>query len=190
MPVGRLTTTDADIAKTLATMVEHLGRMTDPSYGKKLRDDLLTLPDEVKAQQDAAQTLIGRANSLKAELQKQESDANEKLAQRERNVKMREAAVDQDKELKKEALAIKEANEAKAKELLAEKLRLEGISNGHKEIEKKHAEAKKTLDERANAIAEADKKLEEKRKEIAAYEKEVNETADQMTSLVRSKVRK
>lgn len=190
MTAGRLTMNDAQIAQILLTIAEHQSRLADPAYSKKMREDLMKLPDDVAAQMAAAQSVIAQGNALKAELKKQEDEANDRLKQRENAVKVREAAVEQHKMLKSEAeaaevraKAVREENKAKEAQLLA-------TSKQHESTTKKHQDTLKEIEASRAKLAVENTALEAKRKEIADYEREVNETASQMATLVKAKVRK
>ena len=189
MTVGRSTISDAEIAKILATMVEHLGKMTDPNYTKKLREDLLTIPDEVKTQNAKNQEFISQAESLKDQIKKQQDDANEQLKQREIAVASRESAMEELNARKKEAEAIEARNKEKEIALKKEADRLDGISKGHQETTAKHAEIKKGFDKTKNDLDIYKESLASKFLELQTYENSLNETAQQMQGLVKSKIR-
>ena len=52
---NRLTMNDVEIANILLKISEHQARLVDPTYAKEMRDILLTLPEEVRVKQEAAQ---------------------------------------------------------------------------------------------------------------------------------------
>ena len=190
MAVGRMTLSDATIAQILATMTEHLGRMTDPHYSKKLREDLLTLPDDVMAMNKKNQALLDSAEALRNEIKKKEDDANERIKQRENILTVREANMQALDARKKEAEAIEARNKAKEADIKAQIDSLTSISQQHLEKESAHIAKAKELDQRQKDLDAYRDTLSEKAKEIAAYEQDVNETATQMSGLVKSKLRK
>lgn len=180
MTVGRLTLGDADIAKILLTIAEHQQRLADPSYAKKLREDIMTIPDEKKAQMDAADTLLVKAASMKAEIKKQQDEANEQLAQRERAVKVREATMEQLNERKKEVEILLERNKIERENLKKKEDELFAISAKHKDIENIHVRTKASLDKQKDDLDTYAASLTATAKELQVYEAEINETAAQM----------
>lgn len=188
--VSRLTLADADIAKVLLTIAEHQERLADPSYSKQLREDILTLPEELQQRVAAATALAAKGDALKAEIKKQQDEANAQLAERERIVKVREATVEQHKMLKAEA----EAAEARAKAVKEENKKKEAdlatISSSHAAIAAGFVKAKNELDKKAMDLSDWEKRLNIREAEIKAYETEINETAAQVSGLIKQKMRR
>lgn len=161
---NRLTINDAQVAQILATMTEHLGRMTDPNYSKQLRADLLTLPDEVQAMQAAAQETISQANALRADVYRCEVEANERVNQRERAVALREVTMEQINARIAEADSKETSNKKGMEEL-------------------KKAADKLTADQQKHEVAKTEventrKKNEQRQAALDAFEKTLNEKAE------------
>jgi hypothetical protein len=188
--VSRLTLGDADIAKVLLTIAEHQERLVDPAYSKKLREDILTLPEELQKKMADANALLAKSEILKAEIKKQQDAANEQLAVRERAVKVREATMEALNERKKEA----EEDEAKVKvikeENIKEAARLAAIPETYKKIETGHLKTKAELDKRQTDLDQWQVRLDKREEEIFAYEQQINETAEQVQNVIKSKIRK
>ena len=190
MAVGRLTLEDAEIAKILATMTEHLGRMTDPKYAQKLREDLLTLPADVAAQMKSAQETITKGEQIKSELKAQQDAANEQIAERERIVKVREATVAEIDQRKKDAEVAENKLRAAIEDQKKLEIRLNAISQQHDTTTAKHQETLAEIAANRKKMVEESAALEAKRKEIQTYEAEISETANQVQGLLAKKIRK
>lgn len=188
--VSRLTLGDADIAKVLLTIAEHQERLADPSYSKKLREDILTLPEELQKKIETATALVAKGDALKAEIKKQQDAANEQLAQREAAVKVREATMEQINTRKAEA----EATEARAKTVKEENKKKEDqlalATAGHIAKDESHKKIADELFKRKSDLEIFESKLNTREKEIQAYETEINETAAQVSGLIKQKMRK
>lgn len=186
----RLTLNDVQIAQILGRIADCADAVKDPDFRKRLRADVLTLPEEVQAASDKAQAYIAQAVSLKAKIKDEEESALERLLQREKAVAVRETAMEALNSRKADAEAIENSNKTKETELKAQASLLASISAGHQKAQQENASRKKALDDLEAGLNARANSLDKRAEEISKYEQEINETAQQMSGLVKSKLRK
>jgi chromosome segregation ATPase len=188
--MNRLTMNDVQIAQILGRIADCADAVKDPEFRKRLREDVLTLPDEVKAAAEKAQNLIANGESLKANIKKLEDDSNSRIAQREQAIASRENEMKQLSSRKAEVEALEARNKVKEDELKKAQNKLDTSIAAQAEITAKNKIKEDSFfDERKKLDLYKDS-LDKREKEIAAYEQQINETAQQMSGLVKSKLRK
>lgn len=177
-------------AQSILQIADKLLSPDGKDYIKELVKLSITLPAEEQAKADEAREFIAKSDNIKADIIKQTNDANSRLAERERLVKIREASAANANDLKAEAIAISSKNAEKEAALKTEATRLDGITKIHAETTKKHAETLKKIDDENLKLNNRKTALDIREKAINDYEQEVEDTAQQMSGLVKQKLRK